>query len=385
MLAEEVLEMLKEEGINLVPYLPCEKIKYLLHLLRSYPAFRSLLVNREEDGVGISAGAYLAGGKPALVIQSSGLGNSLNALLSLTVTYRLPLPILASWRGTQEEKIPAQLPFNRNLPEALRAWGIAVERVERPSELERIRETVRESYAREEPRVVLLSPRLWEGEPEAGLTFPPRGRRVELRYEITFPSPQLTRYEALRTVVERVGEEEVLVSNLGFPSRELYHLRDRDLNFYMLGSYTQASAVGLGLSLFTERRVTVLDGDGSLLGSSLLPVLGAEGPENLRVICLDNGTLGSTGDQPTYSYSHVDLELLALASGVKRTRKACSREELEEALEEKGGPLFLHVPVRPGNERVGTIPLPPEEIKRRFRRAMGVETPGVIPSSPTGD
>jgi sulfopyruvate decarboxylase subunit beta len=372
LLAERVLEMVGEEGINLVPYLPCEKIRYLLHLLRSSP-LRSLLLNREEDGVGISAGAYLAGGKPALLIQSSGLGNSLNALLSLTVTYRMPLPILASWRGTREERIPAQIPFNRNLPEALRAWGIAVERVEKPSDLEAVGRAVREAYAREEPRVILLSPRLWEEEPEVEVSFPPRSWRVELHYEKTLSPPQLTRYEALRTIAEGVGEEEVLVSNLGFPSRELYHLRDRPLNFYMLGSYTQASAVGLGLSLFTERRVTVLDGDGSLLGSSLLPVVGAEGPENLRVICLDNGTLGSTGDQPTYSYSHVDLELLALASGIKRTRRACSREELEEAMGEERGPLFVHVLVKPGNEKVGTIPLPPEEIKRRFRRAMGVE------------
>ncbi len=371
LLAEEILRVLEEEGINLVPYLPCEKIRYLLHLLCSRPSLHPLLLNREEDGVGISGGAYLAGGKPALLIQSSGLGNSLNALLSLSFTYGLPLPILASWRGVHGEKIPAQIPFSRPLPEALRVWGIETHRIERASEVEGIRRAVRSAYSRGRPEVVLLSPALWEEEPEVLPSFPERRRRVKVEYEKTFSPPELTRYEAIKVVAEEVGEEEVLVSNLGFPSRELYQVKDRPLNFYMLGSYTQASAVGLGISLFTRRRVVVLEGDGSVLGSSLLPVLAAEGGENLTVVCLDNGTLGSTGDQLTYSYLRVDLELLALAAGVG-TERASSPEELRRALRKKG-PCFIHVTVKPGNEEVGLIPLTPEEIRRRFRRAMGVE------------
>lgn len=371
MLAERVLEILEEEGINLVPYLPCERIRYLLHLLCSTSSLRHLLLNREEDGVGIGGGSYLAGGKPALLIQSSGLGNSLNALLSLSVTYGFPLPILASWRGVYEEKIPAQIPFNLPLPEALKAWGIKTCPIEKASELETLREAIRWAYEKEKPVVILLSPKLWKDEPEARASFPERRRKVELNYEKVFSPPSMTRYEAIKVVMEEVGEEEVVVSNLGFPSRELYEVRDRPLNFYMLGSYTQASSVGLGISLFTKRRVIVLEGDGSVLGSSLLPVLGKEGGENLLVVCLDNGTLGSTGDQLTYSYLGVDLELLALSAGM-RTRRAFLPQELREALRERG-PCFIHVLVKPGNEKVGLIPFTPEEIKRRFRRAMGVE------------
>lgn len=320
--------------------------------------------------MGIGGGSYLAGGRPALLIQSSGLGNSLNALLSLSVTYGLPLPILASWRGVHGEKIPAQVPFNRHLPDALRAWKIRTCRIRKASELEELRRAIKKSYEEERPVVILLSPKLWEGEPEIKPSFPPRRRKVELRYEKVFVPPEMTRYEAIRVVAEEAEEEEILVSNLGFPSRELYQARDRPLNFYMMGSYTQASSVGLGMSLSTRRGVVVLEGDGSVLGSSLLPVLGAEGKENLRVVCLDNGTLGSTGNQLTYSYLKVDLELLALAAGL-RTRRASSPRELREALGERG-PCFIHVPVKPGNEEVGLIPLTPEEIKRRFRRAMGV-------------
>ena len=64
----------------------------------------------------------------------------------------------------------------------------------------------------------------------------------------------------------------------------------------MLGSYTQASAIGLGIATVRpEKRVIVMDGDGSLLGSSILPVTGAAAPENLTIVGLDNGVFGSTG------------------------------------------------------------------------------------------
>ena len=76
-------------------------------------------VTREEEGVGICAGAYLAGKKPFMCIQSSGLGNMFNALASLIITYKIPLLILASYRGYKGEKIPAQVPLGKALPNVL--------------------------------------------------------------------------------------------------------------------------------------------------------------------------------------------------------------------------------------------------------------------------
>jgi sulfopyruvate decarboxylase subunit beta len=64
-------------------------------------------MNREENGVGVSAGVYLAAGKPLMIIQSTALGNSINAIMSLTVTYKLPLPIIASWRNPLSENASA--------------------------------------------------------------------------------------------------------------------------------------------------------------------------------------------------------------------------------------------------------------------------------------
>ncbi|MBS7288417.1 MAG: sulfopyruvate decarboxylase subunit beta, partial [Candidatus Freyarchaeota archaeon] len=74
----------------------------------------------------------------------------------------------------------------------------------------------------------------------------------------------MKRIEAIRCVVEEL-DGELVVCNIGYPSRELYSVRDRDENFYMLGSMGLASSIGLGLALSTRKRVVVFDGDGSLL------------------------------------------------------------------------------------------------------------------------
>ena len=93
---EKVIAIMKKEGIDLAATLPCDRIKNLLPLVSDN--FQELRLTREENGVGICAGAYLAGGRPMMLIQSTGLGNMINALESLNVICKIPLPVLTSWR-----------------------------------------------------------------------------------------------------------------------------------------------------------------------------------------------------------------------------------------------------------------------------------------------
>jgi len=88
-LEKELISILRENGIDFTASLPCEKFKSLLGMIGK--SFFHVPLTREEEGVGICAGAALSGRKPAIFVQSSGVGNMINALLSLTDFYRLPL------------------------------------------------------------------------------------------------------------------------------------------------------------------------------------------------------------------------------------------------------------------------------------------------------
>lgn len=367
-----IIDELKACGIDLVTSIPCDRMKGLFFRL---PAeFRHIGLTREEDGVGISAGAYLAGARPMVVIQSSGLGNMLNALLSLSVTFGLPLPILASWRGGPDETISAQIPFNRSLPGILSAAGIPCTIVKDLDNSGEIGSAVESALQENTPHVILVRPGCLDEPP----TSPgPVGilacQMHELEYKRKWYAPSMSRYDAIDTVA-RMVHDEVIVSNIGIPSKELYAANDRDLNFYMLGSYTQASAIGLGTAkVRPERRVIVLDGDGSLLGSSILPVIAAASPANLTIIALDNGVFGSTGNQPRPGLGTADLRLMALGAGFKRTWTVHEVAELKEAVSASagGGPSFIHARILPGNREVPNIPLDPKALRDRFMGALG--------------
>lgn len=369
----EIIDELKNQGIDLISAIPCDRAKDLFFRLPQ--EFRHIGLTREEDGVGISAGAYLAGGRPLIALQSSGLGNMLNAILSLTATFGLPLPILASWRGGTNETIPAQVPFNRPLPRILTAAGIPCTILSNRNSTKEIGDAITMAYRKHTPHVILIRPGcLDSGGCSEAAVVPgfPAGRPLNLSYSREWRKPVMSRFDAIRNIAGQVTHE-VLVSNIGVPSKELFAVKDRRENFYMLGSYTQASSIGLGIATVKpEKRVIVLDGDGSLLGSSILPVIGAAAPENLTIIGLDNGVFGSTGNQPRPGGDTADLRLLALGSGFRQTWTVHEPEELAAALSAtaRNGPSFIHARIRPGNSDVPDIPLEPAQIRDRFRAAL---------------
>lgn len=370
---EHVVEILKSSGIDMAATLPCDRMKCLLPLIDS--EFSTLHLTREENGIGICAGYYLGGGRPVMVIQSTGLGNMLNALMSLNITYRIPLPIIASWRGVYNEKISAQVPLGRELPGILKASGIAYTVINSHTELDMLEDVIRDAFENSRPHVVLVLPSVWEA---SHCPSPPKPKEIEPRtisLELTCrtEAPVISRYQALCALAS-VLDGEIVVSNIGVPSKELYHISDRARNFYMLGSMGLASAIGLGLAMVQDSRVVVIDGDGSLLmNPNVLTQVAVQSPPNLTIVAVNNGAYGSTGNQETAACTSTDLELMARGHGFKYTAKAHTGDELVEAYEElkgKDGPVLIETVVRPVNEPVDDIPLNPVEIRDRFMGAM---------------
>ncbi|MHA1378655.1 MAG: sulfopyruvate decarboxylase subunit beta [Candidatus Helarchaeota archaeon] len=368
----QIIEILKKNQIDLVLSVPCAKVKNLLILIEK--EFRHVPLTREEEGIGIAAGAYLAGMKPILVIQSGGMGNSINALMSLSKIYSLPLPILISWRGVYHESIEAQKPMGEHLTRIFEACEFPYLAVENIGDIEKIDRAIQDCFKIGTPYGILLSPKIWESskiEPQI-IEYPKRTSDNSVNFNKIIRPPTITRYEALKAIIPYL-KDKIIISNIGVPSKELYDLHDQPSNFYMLGSLGLASSIGLGVALnLPKREIIVIDGDGSLLyNPNALCMIGKISPKNLTVIAMDNGTHGSTGNQITAAFNKIDLELLARSFGIKNTAKVNLEDELIimcETLEL--GPRFIHVIIKPGNTDVNDIPLSPEEIKQRFMKYL---------------
>jgi sulfopyruvate decarboxylase subunit alpha len=113
-------------GIRHVVYVPDNPLSHVLKSLREdYPDIRTTLATREEEGFGIAAGLYLGGQRPAILLQSSGLGNSLNAITSLLIPYQIPMLIGISMRGDTGEWNAAQVPMGRAVSGIVAAMGLS--------------------------------------------------------------------------------------------------------------------------------------------------------------------------------------------------------------------------------------------------------------------
>lgn len=182
----------------------------------------------------------------------------------------------------------------------------------------------------------------------------------------------MTRYELLKTI-HPLLDQALVVSNIGIPSQELYALGDRPHCFYMLGSMGLCSSIGLGLAMSVAAPVVALDGDGSvLMNLGTLATLARNAPDNYTLVIIDNGSYGSTGDQPTFTSQTTSLAAMARGAGVKRVVE-CPGEALAGHLEAAMAAPEMTVivaRVEPGNAQVAPIPLHPLVIRERFRAVI---------------
>jgi len=121
---KHVADVLRRNGLRMFATVPDYIVSHVLEELWADGECRVVTVTREEEGVGLLAGAWLAGRRGALLMQNSGLGNCVNALGSLSVASQIPLVLVISHRGDLGEFNPAQVPMGRATGPILDALGI---------------------------------------------------------------------------------------------------------------------------------------------------------------------------------------------------------------------------------------------------------------------
>src|SRR6188768_2329460 len=131
--ASGVCAGLHAAGSRHVVYMPDNPLSHVLRILReSFPDVTTTLATREEEAFGIAAGMYLGGARPTVMLQSSGLGNSLNALTSLLIPYKIPALVIISMRGDIGEWNDAQVPMGRAVRAICDAIGVPHATAETP-------------------------------------------------------------------------------------------------------------------------------------------------------------------------------------------------------------------------------------------------------------
>lgn len=182
----------------------------------------------------------------------------------------------------------------------------------------------------------------------------------------------MIRSEIIKSLVPVISDQ-LVVCNIGIPSQELHMYDDQPTNFYMLGTMGLASSIGLGLALAQKAKVIAIDGDGSVLTNmGTLPTIANNAANNYILVIIDNGSYGSTGDQPTYAGKKTSLAKVAEACGCENVVE-CSGEETADAVKQAlaGDKMTIIVSkCQSGNIKVPVITMDPVVIRDRFMKEV---------------
>jgi phosphonopyruvate decarboxylase len=410
---------LEAQGYDFFTGVPCSMISSLIASLETHPRLPYVPAVREDVAVGLAAGAWLAGRRPMVLMQNSGLGTSLNALVSLSLMYRLPALLLVTWRGHGGKDAPEHLLMGEISPSLFEMIRIPHRVLSAKTLADDVAWGRAESERLSQPVALLLPPGVLDAGPQESVAGRGAAEGEPSEYDNTgrgaaegepseydntgrgaaegepseyqnrlsgppganhTPTPRISRFEALRAAVSALTAEPVVHAN-GYICRESFAVKDRIENFYMIGSMGMASAIGLGVALAAPDRPTVVfDGDGNLLMSLGIlpmigggPVMGRGRPDNLVHVVFDNGLYGSTGNQASPSRA-VGLHHIARAAGYERATAVAAADELHAAVAAAvagGGPSFILARVTGEEQPVPRIPYSPEEIRDRFRSCFG--------------
>jgi sulfopyruvate decarboxylase alpha subunit len=132
--ADDIHALFRAHRITLVSTVPDAGHQRLIELCQADQGIRFVTLTTEEEGVALSAGAWLGGVRSALLIQSSGVGNIVN-MLSLPRICHLPFLMLVTMRGEWGEFNPWQVPMGESTPAVLEASGVAVLRADAPEQV----------------------------------------------------------------------------------------------------------------------------------------------------------------------------------------------------------------------------------------------------------
>jgi phosphonopyruvate decarboxylase len=369
----DVAALLERHRFDFFTGVPCSLVEDVIAVLEQGSRAPYVAAVREDVAVGMAAGAWLAGRRPCVLMQNSGLGTSLNALASLSLMYGFPALVIVTWRGYEGKDAPEHILTGAITPRLMDLLGMPYRVLSAETAAADVAWAAKEMDARMQPVAIIVPPRVVQ----TGGVHPGPGGDAAPALPSLAPAPALvpgvSRLAALTAARKPLGQEPIVHAN-GYICRESFAVGDRPQNFYMIGSMGLASAIGLGLSLTRPQRATVVfDGDGNLLMNfGILAMVGGLRPRHLVHVVFDNEVYGSTGNQASPSRG-VRLDRVAAAAGYRSSVAVTEAGDVEHAVQQAlstEGPHFVLAKVTAQEADVPRIPYSPAEIRDRFRASL---------------
>ena len=292
---EEFASTLKNKGTSFISGVPDTLLNdFCLHVEKTWEKNMHVIAHNEGGAIGLAAGNYLATGSvPLVYMQNSGIGNSLNPLLSLThsTVYSIPMVLLIGWRGEpgagdhpqHQKQGETTLPLMKTCDIPHRT--LSVDNFEEDLEW-----AIQQAAKHSSPTALVV---------RKGVLTKPEKALGQFTGSL-----KLSREEAIQSIIESFPSDTIFVASTGRITRELFEIRNQSQqphshDFLNVGSMGHAISIAAGIAVSQpSKKVVCLDGDAaSIMHMGALPMLGKLRPANLFHIVLNNGAHESVGGQ----------------------------------------------------------------------------------------
>ena len=346
---DKYIANLTEHGVNFFTGVPDSLLKQICACIsHKMSSNNHIIAANEGAAIGLGIGHHLGSNTiPFIYLQNSGLGNTVNPILSLSSpeVYGIPMIIMVGWRGEPNVKDePQHVHQGRVMIDLFDSMGIPYFVLDKNEEtaIQQTNEAINLAKEKATPIFLAVQKNTFED-------FQTDNQNHEL---------SLSREDAIKIAAQNTPNNAVIVATTGMASRELFEYRadtnqEHNRDFLTVGGMGHASQIALGLSISQpSRSIYCFDGDGAaIMHMGSMAIIGQSQANKLIHLVFNNAAHDSVGGQPTVGMD-IDFCSIADACGYITSKTVNTENDLKDVLiarQSQDGPHFIEVLVRKGN------------------------------------
>lgn len=160
---DKIVSDLVANNVELVTTVPCKQLAGVIDKIEDCKDIYHIPSNKEDEGMGICAGAYMGGKRSAIIMQNTAIGVTINTLATLIQYYRMPLPMLISYRGELGEPVACQVEMAVHTKALLAQLNIPTYHFHKEDDVGEFDKILKYTFMCNKPVAVLTDASFWKG------------------------------------------------------------------------------------------------------------------------------------------------------------------------------------------------------------------------------
>jgi len=160
-ISERIVDDMIGAGIDFVTTVPCKQLAGVIDLVENTDKMMHVPSNKEDEGMGLCAGAYMGGKKPCIIMQNTAIGVTINTLATLIQYYQIPLPMLISYRGEVGEPVACQVEMALHTKALLAQMHIPTFHFHKKHDVEELSDILAYTQMCKKPTAILTDASFW--------------------------------------------------------------------------------------------------------------------------------------------------------------------------------------------------------------------------------